>query len=59
MVRYNVRKELFPQLKGIIFLGKIPFLFPSKTTKSNIRNVIHIYIEINNIGRRLFQIIES
>ena len=34
MGSYNVRKELFPRLKGIFPLGKIPSLFPSKITKT-------------------------
>ena len=38
MVRCNVRKELFPRLKGIFSLGKTPFLFPSKITENSIRN---------------------
>ena len=39
MVRNNVRKELFPRLKGVFPLGKLPFLFPFKITKNSIRNV--------------------
>ena len=37
MVRYNVRKKLFPRLKGIFFPGKYHFYFPQKLLKS-IRN---------------------
>ena len=40
MVHYNVLKELFPPMKGIFSLGKIPFLFPSKITKNSIRIVL-------------------
>ena len=41
MVHFNVRKELFP-LKGIVSIGKVPFLFPSKITKNN-GNIILMY----------------
>ena len=44
MVRYNFRKELFHRLKGIFSLGKMPFLFPSRITKTSIRNVISVII---------------
>ena len=43
---YNVQKELFPCLKRILSLGKIPTLFPSKVTENSIRNVIEEYNEI-------------
>ena len=46
MVGYNVQKELFPCLKGILSLGKIPMLFPSKITENSIRNVIEENNEI-------------
>ena len=48
MVRYNFRKELFHRLKGIFSLEKMPFLFPSKITKTSMRNVISDYFKCPN-----------
>ena len=44
MVRYNVRKELFPRLKRIFSLEKISFLFPSKITNNSIKNEISLHV---------------
>ena len=57
-VRYNVRKELFPRLEGIVSLGKIPFLFPSKITINGIRNVIHVYAYIHKFLSTALDLLE-
>ena len=53
LVRYNVRKEIFPRVKGTFSLGKLSFLFLSKIIKIasdvHYKDVIFLNQELSRI----------
>ena len=52
-MRFNVRKELFPRLTGIVSLGKNHFIFLEKTKKSNRNEILDFFLLTNVLLQKI------